>query len=151
MGSVALTGKDTIKINGRIITDTADGDASVLSFPNELMTVKTGKNGNSIYAFNYSGRQCELALRVLRGSADDKFLLGLLNGQNNDPAAMTLLVGEFTKVIGDGLGAITSDTYVLTGGVFKKPVDVKENVDGDVEQAVAVYTLAFSNAPRTIG
>jgi len=151
MGSVALTGKDTIKINDRIFNDQADQDAGVLSFPNDIAAVKTGKNGNSMYAFNYSGNQCEVTLRVLRGSSDDKFLNNLLALWKNNPAGFTLMNGVFVKNVGDGLGNITPDTYIMNGGVFKRNVDVKENTEGDTEQAVAIYTLVFSNAPRTIG
>lgn len=147
----SLSGKDTIKINGRILNDFGDGDTAVLNYPNDLFTIKTGKNGNSIYAFNASGRQCEVTLRVLRGGADDKFLNNLLALCLNDPAAFSLLQGEFTKNVGDGQGNTISDTYIMSGGVFRKPVEVKENVDGDTEQALAIYSFIFSNAPRSIG
>lgn len=151
MATVALTGKDVIKIDGRLLNDLMDGDCAALSFPNDLCTPKTGKNGNAIYAFKYDGRQAELSLRVLRGSADDKFLNNKLALFKNDPAAFVLMSGELSKQVGDGAGNIASDTYILSGGVFKKQVDGKENAEGDTEQAVAIYTLAFTNAPRTIG
>jgi hypothetical protein len=151
MPTVALTGKDTIKINGRILNDLADGDCAALTYPNDISVVKTGKNGNSIYAFKYDGNQCDVLLRVLRGSSDDKFLNNLLAILKNDPAAFTLIQGEFGKNIGDGAGGITADVYIMSGGTFKKQTEVKENAEGDVEQAVAIYSLVFSNAPRTIG
>jgi hypothetical protein len=147
----SLTGKDTLKINGRILNDLADGDCAVLTFPNDLSSIKTGKSGNAIYAFNYSGNQCEVALRVLRGSSDDKYLNNLLSLLKNDPAAFSLMQGEFTKNIGDGAGGISQDTYIMSGGTFKKQTEVKENAEGDTEQAVAIYNLMFSNAPRAIG
>ena len=150
MPSIALTGKDTIKINDRILNDQADGDVANLTFPSDISTIKTGKNGNSIYSFNNTGRQAEVTIRVLRGSADDKYLNGLLALQKNEPSTFVLMAGEFTKHIGDGAGNLTTDTYIMQGGIFKKQVEVKENADGDVEQAVSVYTLAFANAPRTI-
>lgn len=147
----SLTGKDTIKINDRILNDFADGDIVNLTFPSDLMAVKTGKNGNSIYAFNYTGQQCEVVLRVIRGSNDDKYLNNLLALMKNDPADFSLIVGEFIKNVGDGAGNITSDIYILSGGVFKKQSEAKENADGDTEQSVTIYTMMFSNAPRTIG
>lgn len=147
----ALTGSDTIKINGRILNDFADGDVAVLTFPNELLQVKTGKNGNSIYAFNYSGQQAEVTLRLIRGGSDDKFLNNLLALFKNDPASFSLMIGEFIKNVGDGAGNVTQDIYNMTGGAFKKNTDVKQNAEGDVEQAVAIYSLIFSNSPRTIG
>lgn len=147
----ALTGNDTIKINGRIIRDLADGDCAVLEHQNDIAAVKTGKNGNSLYAFNETGKQCEVTLRVLRGSEDDKFLNQLLAIMKNNFPAFVLLNGEFAKNIGDGAGNIAQDIFIMTGGVFKKNVNVVENVEGNTEQAVAVYNLVFSNAPRTIG
>jgi len=149
--TTSLTGKDTIKINGRILNDFADGDTAVLEYPNELVGVKTGKGGNSIYAFNTMGRQCSFTLRVLRGSSDDKFLNNLLSLFENDPAVFSLMTGELVKNIGDGEGSVTADTYILSGGAFRKKTDAKENVEGDTEQAVSVYSIIFSNGGRSIG
>jgi hypothetical protein len=147
----ALTGKDVIKINGRILNDFGDGDTALLEYPNDLTVVKTGKNGNSIYAFNYPGRQADVTLRLLRGSDDDKFLNNLLAVYKNDPSAFSLLSGEFTKNVGDGAGGMTADTTIMSGGAFKSSPAVKENVDGETDQALAIYKLVFSNAPRQIG
>lgn len=149
--STSLTGSDTIKINGRILNDFADGNVAHLTFTADLVTVKTGKNGNSIYAFNNTGRQCDVALRLLRGSADDKYLNEQLSLFKNDPAQFSLLSGEFDKRVGDGTGAVTVDSYTMSGGAFKKQVDVLEDADGATDQAVAIYALVFSNAPRSIG
>ena len=150
MPTVSLTGRDTVKINGRVLNDFADGDNAHLTFPNDLVVIKTGKNGNSIYGFKNDGRQAELVLRVLRGSGDDKFLNNLLALMKNDPPAFVLMTGEFVKGVGDGAGNVTGDTYVMSGGVFKKQTEVIENADGNTDQAIAIYTLAFSNAPRSI-
>ena len=147
----SLTGKDTISINGRILNDFGDGDTCHLTFPNDLMVVKTGKNGNSIYALNAPGQQAEVVLRLLRGSSDDKFMNGLLADMKNSPPLFVLMSGTFVKNIGDGLGGVTSDTYIVSGGIFKKQTEAKENMDGDTEQAISIYTMVFSNSPRTIG
>lgn len=151
MATVAMSGSDTLVINNHVFTDFADGNVAELTFPNDIGNVKTGKNGNSIYGLNESGRQCELKIRVVRASADDKFLNGLLNSQNLNFAGTVLLSGVFTKKIGDGGGKINSDTYVLGGGIFTKQVEGKTNTEGDVDQSVAMYTIKFSNAPRSIG
>ena len=148
---VSLTGKDTISINGRVLNDLADGDVALLDFPNELTHSKTGKNGNTIYGFDYTGRQCTLTLRLIRASADDKFVNQLLSLYKNDPSLFTLISGVLVKNVGDGSGNLNSDIYTLSRGVFKKETGAKENADGDTEQAVAIYTLLFSNAPRSIG
>jgi hypothetical protein len=146
-----MTGKDTIAINGTILNDLADGDVAILTFPTDLTQLKTGKNGNSLYGFNNTGRQCQLVLRLVRGSADDKFLNQLLSLYKNDPSGFSLLTGNLIKNVGDGAGNIISDNYTLSGGTFKKETEAKENADGDVEQSVSIYTLMFSNAPRAIG
>jgi hypothetical protein len=150
MATVALSGADTITINNRILADLADGDIAVLTFPNEIAQVKTGKNGNSIYGLNESGKQSELVLRLIRGSADDKFMNGLLVNQQANFAGFVLMIGELVKKIGKGDGTLSSDIYILSGGVFTKQVEAKVNVEGDTDQSVSVYTIKFSNAPRAI-
>jgi hypothetical protein len=147
----SITGKDTVVLDGTILNDFADGDCAKLTFPNDLVTLKTGKNGNTLYAFNYSGRQCQLELRLVRGSADDRLLTQKLALFKNNPAAFTLITGTLVKNVGDGAGNVKSDTYTLAGGAFKKETEVKENADGDIEQSIALWTLLFSNAPRSIG
>lgn len=150
MSTISLTGKDTIIISGRALNDFADGDTFKLDYPNDLSVVKTGKNGNSIYAFQYSGLQCTLELRILLGSSDDAFLNALLSTFINNPPAFTLMTGEIIKNIGDGLGDISPTSYLLSGGTFKKNIAATENADGDTNQAIAVYMLQFTNAPRAV-
>lgn len=150
-GAIAMTGSDTIVVNNRVFNDLATGDCVKLEFPNDIASVETGKDGNSIFSQNQSGRQVNVEIRVLRGSSDDRFLNGLLAQQNLNFAAFPLMVGQFIKKIGDGQGSISPDTYNLSGGVFTKPVPAKTNTTGDVEQSLSIYSLRFSNAPRTIG
>ncbi len=150
MSAVALSGSDTISLNNHVFADLADGNCAELTFPNEIANVKTGKNGNSIYGLNESGRQAELKLRVLRASADDKFLNNLLVQQQANFAGAVLLIGQFIKKIGDGLGNITSDTYVCSGGIFTKIPEGKTNTEGEVDQSIAHYVIKFSNAPRAL-
>lgn len=150
MSTVALSGSDTVIINDRILSDLADQNAVELTFPNEIASVKTGKNGNSIYGLNETGRQCEVKIRLIRGSSDDKYLNGLLAQQQANFAGTVLMIGEFIKKIGNGKGAITSDSYIMSGGVFTKQIEGKMNTEGDSEQSVAIYTMKFSNAPRVL-
>lgn len=150
-GVVSITGVDTLTINDRILSDFADGAVSEFTFPNDLVTMKTGKNGNTIYANNATGQQCEATLRIVRGSPDDKFLNALLLSQIGNFSAFTLMTGTFVKNVGDGNGNIIQDTYVLSGGMFRKPPEAMENVDGEISQSVAIYNLIFSKAPRALG
>ncbi len=150
MSAVALSGNDTIVINGRPLADLATGDVVTLDYPSEIMGVKTGKNGNSIFALNETGKQADVMVKVIRGSSDDKFLLNLLTQQQANPAGFPLMIGQFTKQIGDGAGNISNDIYILSGGVFIKQIPAKANVEGDVAQSESEYRLKFSNAPRAI-
>jgi hypothetical protein len=120
MPTIALSGSDTIQINNHVFADLADGNAVELTYPNDIATVKTGKNGNSIYGLNESGKQCEVKIRVVRASTDDKFLNGQLAQQQNNFAGFPLMIGQMIKKIGDGQGNITSDTYVMSGGSLLK-------------------------------
>jgi hypothetical protein len=146
----ALTGNDVIKLDDRNLVNLADGDCVTLEFPNEIGNVKTGKNGNSLFAFNNSGLNVKVKLRMLIGSPDDKYMNSRLAEWINDPAAFTLFTGQFVKRTGDGNGTVQSVTYNVSGGIPTKIPAAKENAEGDTEQAVIVWELTFSNAPRTI-
>jgi hypothetical protein len=151
MPAVALSGNDTFTLNNRIFADLATGTWAELTYPNESAAVKTGKNNNTIYSQNQAGLNADLTVRIIRGSADDKFLNGLFAQQSNNFAGFVLLQGQLVKKIGQGNGKIINDTYVLTGGVFTKPVEAKSNVEGDTEQSESIYRLRFALAPRAIG
>lgn len=145
-----MSGNDAVTINNTVLSDLADGDCVMLTFPAEIATVKTGKGGNTIYGQNQTGKNAEVKIRVLRGSADDKFLNGLELNQQANFATTTLIIGTFVKLIGDGQGNLSNDTYVLSGGVFQKLNEGKMNVEGDAAQAVTEYSLKFSHATRTL-
>jgi len=150
MATVALVGSDTIKINQRLLTDLPDGDVLKLTYDTDSVTVKVGKNGNTIYAQNESGKMAKVELRVMRGSADDKFLLSLMTLQNSNLPGFVLMSSELVKRVGDGQGNVTSDNYLLAGGVFHKLVETTSNVEGEKEQAVATYMLTFGSAARAL-
>ena len=48
MAVFSLTGEDTLVLWDRVFTDLADDTVSEFTFPNNLVTVKTGKNQNTI-------------------------------------------------------------------------------------------------------
>lgn len=148
--TVSLTGNDTIVLAGRVLNDLADDNNAELAFPNELMSVKTGKNGNSIYAFNATGKQCDFKVNAIRGSEDDRFLNQLLQQMLADPSSFVLIQGQLVKRTGDGFGNITHDTYMLSGGVFTKQPGATSNVSGDTTQAVVTYEFKFTNTNRAI-
>ncbi len=150
MSKASLTGADTIIINDRVITDLSDMDCVTLDFQMEIATLKTGKNGNVIYALNETGRECMVVIRVLRGSEDDKFFNALQSSQIANFSSFTLMTGEFIKKVGDGKGNVTSDTFIMSGGIFTKRTGGKSNVEGDTEQSVCMYEMKFANAPRVM-
>ena len=148
--TIALTGNDSIIIDGLPLVDLANGDVGTLTFPNDITSATTGKNGNSIIALNETGKIAELSIRVLRGSSDDKTLNSKMKTQEADLPSFTLLTGSIVKRIGDGISGVTEDTYALSGGTFKKRVETTSNVEGDIEQGVSVYIIEFTNSSRNL-
>jgi len=149
-GAVSLTGNDITSLSDHIFKNLADGDAVVLDFPNDIAAGKVGKNGNLIIAFNATGKTVNMQIRVLAGSSDDKYLNSRYNEYLNDPPSFILFNGEFTKRVGDGKGGVNSIVYSMNQGYFTKPPVTKENVEGDTEQAVAIWNLSFPNTDRGI-
>lgn len=145
----ALTGNDTIQIGDRVLRNFGDGDVAKISFPNDLVAVKTGKNGNSVFNLISSGQQSDVELRVLRGSPDDAYLNGQLAQMRADLPSYNVLPGYFVKRIGDGQGNITFDSYLMAGGVFTKMVEASENTEGATDPALAIYHLKFANTKRS--
>ena len=148
--TVTLSGSDTVSLNNRVFTGLATGDCVMLTFENEIANLKTGKNGNSVYSLNETGKQATLEIHVLRGCSDDRYMNSLLAQQQANFAGTVLNFGEFIKKLGDGQGNITSDTYVMGGGIFTKVPEAKTNVEGDAEQSIVKYFMRFSNAPRAL-
>ena len=146
----SMIGSDTITINGRNLSDFANGEICKITFSTELATVKTGKTGNSIISQNASGFQGTMELKVLRGAADDKFMNSILESYRGNPTGFTLMSGQAAKQIGDGRGNLTADTVVLSGGVPSKQVEFVANVEGDTEQAIAMYTIQWAYCDRSI-
>jgi hypothetical protein len=150
MSAIALSGNDTVTINNQVLTDFADGNCVELTFSNDIANVKTGKNANSIFGLNETGNQGEVKLRMIRGSADDLFLNNLLLQQQANFAGTVLMTGEFIKQMGDSLGNVTADTYILSGGVFTKIPEAKTNAEGETEQSLTIYTLKFAVVQRVL-
>ena len=150
MAGISLTGADVIQVDNRILADLADGDAVQLTYPNDLAALKASKNGNMIYSFNEMGRVVEVVIRILVGSADDKYLNSRLQEMINDFSKFIMLTGLFVKRAGDGGGNMCNVVYQCAGGIFKRQVDAKTNVEGNPDQSVAVYTMIFGNGGKVI-
>ncbi len=146
-----VTSNDTLTLNGHVFVDLATDDVTMISFPTPVVTRKTGKNGNTLFAQNAQGLNADLTLRLMRGSADDQFMQQLISTAPVDFPSTELLAGTFVKRLGDGQGNVVSDIYTLQGGVISKLVDGKENVSGDTSQGESVYNIIFASGARSIG
>lgn len=145
-----VTADDTLTLFDRVISDLADDDVSTITFPNDAVKVKTGKNKNTIFSRDETGNNANLVLRLVRGSSDDQFMQTQLQAQNSNFVGVELANGEFVKHLGNGQGQSVRDVYTLLGGVFTRQVDGKENTSGDTEQAVSIYNMTFASAKRNI-
>lgn len=150
MSTFTVTSNDTLVLNDHVFNDLATDDVTVITFGADFTNRKTGKNGNTIYAQNAQGKNCDLMLKVLRGSSDDQFMQQLINSSPNDYPSKVLLSGTFVKRLGDGQGNVKSDTYVLKGGAIARNPDGKENVGGDTAQAEVMYKVLFASGDRNI-
>lgn len=149
MSISVLTGEDTITVFDRVLADFADGDVGMIAYNEDKSKTKTGKNKNTIYAKNEAGSNATVTLRLMRGSSDDRFLNGKMAASDRDYAATELANGEIVKRLGDGQGNILRDVYTVLGGIFMKNIDAAENVEGNTDQGVAIYTLFFADAKRS--
>lgn len=147
--SYALTGHDTIILNDLPLKDFADGDIGTLEINNDLFAMQTGKNGNTIFAYDEAGRNATLTLRILMSSNDDKRLNGLV--PKHEGFESTILInGSVVKMIGDGSGNISYNTYLLKGGMIQRKPNMTSNVNGETNQAIVEYVIQFADAERSI-
>lgn len=149
MAQFVLTGDDSIIVNNIPLNDFANGDIGTLTLPNNLFNMETGKNGNTIFAFDESGNNATLEINILMSSGDDKRLNGLIP-KSKGFAQTELVTGSVVKQVGDGQGNVSYNTYLLAGGMVQKKPDVKSNVNGDASQAVVTFTIQFAEANRAI-
>lgn len=147
-GISAVAGKDVLIIDGQVITGLADGDAIKIDFDGPIAQMKTSKDGNSIYAMQYSGIVAKLTVRLVRSCFDDATLNSKLQQWIADPTSFPLMAGSYVKRVGDGQGNVTSEIYQLAGGIFERIPSATTNMEGNVDQSVTVYTMMFRNNAR---
>lgn len=149
MAIMTLVGDDSLVINDYPIhTDLQNGDTVTIDFPNDLFSMATGKNKNTIYAKNEAGANFSLTFNIAIGGSVDKFLNGLRVQQDTDFVRFTLMNGAFTKVLGDGEGNVVYNQYILKGMMFKKFPGAKGNSAGDTEQGKVTYVIDGAVATR---
>lgn len=145
----AYTGQDIIKVNGRILTDFADGDVAVVSYPNDLHGLRNGKNRNALAAHNEQGNQAELQLRIIKGSPDDKYLNSQVIAWKNHSDDFAPLNAELTKVIKVD-GGTTNEVTTLDFMFPSRNVDTRTNTDGETDQEVAIYNFRAGVSERAL-
>lgn len=148
MASVSLTGADVLKLDDRLLSNFADGTVANIEFPNNVVEAKKGKDGSALYAFNTTGFTANVTLRIVLGSPDDKYVNSRFQEYRLDPAAFLLIGGVFTKRSGDGAGNIVNTIYRMGGGVIQSLPNTQSNVEGETEQAVAIWNIVFTNSNR---
>lgn len=150
MPIVSITGKDTLVLNGHVFHGLADGDCGKLVYEDDLTKLKVGKEGNAVFGQNQLGRAGTLSIRVVMGSADDKYLNGLIANYLSDSSGYVLDIGSLFKQVGDGKGNRNAVVYQFVGGAPKKQPEVAINADGDPGQVVAEYTWLIAQVARSI-
>jgi hypothetical protein len=140
------SGNDVIEIDDRLITDFADGDVAVLTFPNQKISKFSGDEGNTITVENANGRQAQLQLRILQNSRDYQYLKLRMSQQDADLVSMAKLTARFTKITGDENGKTTKDVVSCYGGNFVNNVQLTKGKNGNVEAGVAIFAILFSRA-----
>jgi hypothetical protein len=148
-----LCGRDTLTLDGRNITNFADGTVISLEHPNETTTVTSGKGGNTIYASNEAGQNANLTLRILKGSDDDGWLNGRQIAQHQSLSDFILITGTLVRRFGSGIvgGETGREVYTLEGGVFVTIPATSVDTTGTQDQGVSIYQIRFARAPRTEG
>jgi hypothetical protein len=150
MPATVITGKDTLVLNGHVFHQLADGDCGKIVYDEDLTKLKVGKDGNAVFGQNQGGRAGTLTIRVLIGSADDKYLNGLDASYLSDSSGYVLDIGSLFKNLGDGGGNRNSVVYQLVGGAPKRQPEGKINADGDPNQSVTEWTWIFAQVARSI-
>ena len=159
--SITVQGSDTIKVGSRTLSDFADGDVANLEFPQDMINMKTCYDGNTIVAYNHSGKHSTLKVRVLRASADDIALNNYIIQSYAAFSATPPITGKIVKKLGTGTASSSTstpsyndiaatDTYDLYNGVITKLPGSKTNTEGALDQAVTEYEIKFGSSLRTL-
>ncbi len=159
--SITVQGSDVVTLSGITLTDFADGDVAELEFPQDMINLKTCFDGNTIVAYNHSGKHATLKIRVLRASSNDISLNALIIQSYADFVKTAPINGTITKTLGTGAaGSSTTtpsynttpatDKFDLYNGVITKLPGSKTNTEGDLTQAVTEYLVKFGSATRTL-
>ena len=133
-----------------VLSDFADGTVAELSAPNELSSMTTGYNGNSLGAHNEPGRQRELTIRIVKGSEDDKRFNTNYNLWKNRDIRFKPFNMTFTKNVAHNDGSITNDKVTCFFGLPTGQPTQMSDMAGNTEQVVSIYTIRFGSSERSM-
>lgn len=133
-----------------VLTDFATGNVAELSAPNELSSISTGYNGNSLGAHNEPGRQRELTLQIVKAGNDDKRFNKNYNMWKNRDLRFKPLKMTFTKNVAHSDGSVTNDTVTCYFGLPSGQPTQAMNTEGDTAQVVSEYMIRFGNSERSL-
>ena len=134
-----LADSTTLVLNGRLFNDFIDGDALVLSAPNELASRNRSVRGLNIQKRSDSDVK-DLTFTLPKYSDDEIWM----NSQLNSRVPVVFKGSVKENYIKDGVEFVT--TYTLEDGtITTQPTDTRNNTDGNQEMA---YTIQFNKAIR---
>jgi len=141
MSATSKIGASILVINDHTFAQQADGDYVDLRPDKDLFTMKIGKDGNTIYVENKPGAAVPLTVRLMLGSADASFMMGLLQQAKDDFINAPLLTGTLQIPFNDGSSSVKAVQVAFSGGVFKRMPAFKSNAEGDAAQGVTVFEM----------
>lgn len=134
-----LADSTTLVLNGRLFNDFIDGDALVMTFPNELASRNRSVRGLNIQKRSDSD-VADLTFTLPKYSDDEIWM----NSQRNSQTPVLFKGSVKENYIKDGVEFVT--TYTLEDGtITTQPTDTRNNTDGNQEMA---YTIQFNKAIR---
>jgi len=134
-----LADSTTLVLNGHLFNDFIDGDALVISPPNDLASRNRSVRGLNIQKRSDAGVR-DLTFTLPKYSDDDIWL----NSQLNKDVPVIFKGSVKENYVKDGVEFVT--TYTLEDGtITTQPTDTRNNVDGNQDMA---YTIQFNKATR---
>jgi len=132
----------TLILNDQAITTFAEGDYLTLTPANAATSQVNSAGGGVTISERVDKDVYDLAFSVQKYSADDIFLLGLINAETPQ------VVGGSLKESYTADGQAGVESWNLdSGSVTTQPTQTKNNQDGN---AMMEYTLRFRTARRSL-
>lgn len=132
----------TLILNDQSFTSFAEGDYLTLTPANAATNHVNSASGGVTIAERFDRDVYDLMFRVQKYSADDIFMLSLVNGEGVGVVSGSLKE-SYTS---DGTPGIES-WNLDNGSITTQPTQTKSNTDGN---ALMEYTLRFRTAKRSL-